>query len=830
MSETRVGEYLLLEAIGSGGLGEVFRARDTREGRTVALKLLPPDLIGDAERSAQFIEDAQLATALSHPAIAALYEVGEADGRLFLASEYAPGELLRAVMAQGPIHPKQAVSIVLQVADALADAHAAGIIHRDIRPDNIIVTPKGRVKVLDFGLANWTSGGKVRENAAAQEDTTPAVLETVAYMSPEQALGQGLDARTDIYSLGVVFYQMLTGLNPFAAATPGATLIGILKETPRKPSEINKEVPCELDPIVMKMLSREVQERYGSAAVVASDLRAAYGERTEHVFEPDVPDAAVRPRRRWLVPTAALSIVAAVALGGYSQRREARRIWRQWFGTTPAPVLALIPLNEIGQSQTTFADTLTDDLAMRLGQTAGLRVLGRSATREYRGRQPSEVAQETGAAVILTGTVARAEGDLKITLELIDPSDGVPVWRQEFVNQAANVLAAETVIADEVARALRVPPAPTELHERTMARTVSPEAYDLYARARDARVRGNVDAAVDLFDKAARQDEGLAEAYAGLAEALHARALVRGGPDKGDQERARQVASRAAAIEPDLAAVELAAGFAAPSYRDALRHFARAARQDPSSGDAFHELGDQLIHVDTERAIRMYERSRSLDPRRVDNYADLVFAKVMLGNRREAAGEVDALQRAMPRDPRAALLRARVHAGTNPGALVDELQKAATRGDLPPAGQLLLAERLVTGGRTDDAARMLRRLAASNPAVCEGPALLSGLLGPESRGPAAEGATPGCAALGSAAVGDAPAAAAALRRIAQDEQALRSWMQIRSGTTWERALEEALYPWNKVAQAPEVVAARGEIRAAYAALKKVADDELKTLP
>ncbi len=854
MGEVRIGDYELVEPIGTGGLGEVFRARDTREGRTVALKLLPAEFASDAARRARFMEDAQVATALSHPAIAALYEAGESEGRLFLACEYATGSTLRAMLAQGPLHPKQAVSIALQIADALADAHAAGIVHRDLRPDNIIVTPKGAVKILEFGLASWTGAGQAREQAAALPDSAPArIVESIGYMSPEQALGQQPDAHTDIYSLGVVFYQMLTGINPFSASTPGATLIAILKNAPKKPSEINKDVPPALDPIVMKMLSRDVQARYGTAPVVASDLRDAYGERTEHVLEPDVPDAAAPPRRRWVAPLAAALVIAAVALGGYSQRREVQRLWRQWFGNPPAPNLVLIPLVEADQPQSQYADGLTDDLAMRLGQTTGIRVLGRSAMREYRGRPASQIAGETGASVILTGTIRREAGDLRIDLELLDPADGVQVWRQEFVNQPANVLAAQTVIADEVARALRVTPKPTELHERTMARTVSPAAYAMYARARERRARGDVDGAARDFESAVRADEGLVEAYAGFAEALYAQALGRHGLEDPNVDRAHDVAARAAAIEPDLAVVDVAVGLTASSYRDALRHLARAARNDPSSADAFHYLGDQLLHVDTPRAVKMYERARSLDARRFENYADLVMAKVLLGNAGEAGGEVQALLRARPGDPRAPLLKAQAAAGSDPGALVTELQKAAGRADLAMAGRVALAARLATAGREVDATTVLQGLAGGVNTPCDVPALLHGLrlaavdaqaLPPRkttapAKGPAASDTPDGilstqaslrCGALEAASTRDVAATAALLQRIARDERPLRSWIQKRYDLSTEAAFDARLYPWGNVADAPEVIAARAEIRAAYGALKKIADAELKGLP
>lgn len=837
MDNESVAHYNILERIGAGGMGEVFRARDTRLGRTVALKMLPSSVAADPARRERFMQEARAAASLSHPSIVVLFEVGEADGRLFLAYEFVPGQTLRRVLADGPMHAKRAVPIAIQIADALADAHSAGIIHRDIKPDNVIITPKGSAKVLDFGLASWTTGGELRENAPTQVQTSESqVLGTVAYMSPEQALAQPLDGRTDIFSLGIVLYEMLTGKNPFAAPTLAATLVNILKAAPEPVSHVNRDVPAALDAIVTRMLAREVQARYASAAVVASELRGAYAERTEHVFEDDLPERRPARRRRWPRWTAAAVVIAALGLGGYTERSDVRRIWKQWFGASPAPVIAVIPLDEIGQQQTYFADGLTDDLVMRLGQTAGLRVLGRSATRAYRGRAPAEIAQQTGAAVVLTGTVQRDGSDLKINIELIDPVDNVQVWRQQFVNPAGNVLAAQSIIADEVARALRVQLAPTGLHERSMARTVSPEAYDVYTRGLDALARRDLDAAVGLFEKAVGVDDGLAEAYAGLAEALYLRADRRNGLDDPEQARVKQMAARAAMIEPDLAIVEIALGLAAGSYRESLQHFARAAARDPSSSEALHQLADHLVHVDTARAIRLYERARALDPRMTANYGDLLFARSISGDRQGAAGEIEALRRAFPDTQRLLILPNWLAPPADTQA-IGRLKQLAAENQLPPVAIVTLAQRQATAGLVNDALVSIDTVLAGIPNLCDAKALRIGLLKALKRdadvrmqGGLPTGSPARCAALAAAAVVNPSATAAELQRIATDEFSLRSWIEVRVGSTGESSLESGIWPWGQVRQVPDVKAAHSSIRAALDQLRKIADAELQGLP
>ncbi|HSL20989.1 MAG TPA: protein kinase, partial [Vicinamibacterales bacterium] len=816
-AERSVAHYLLLDRIGVGGLGEVFRARDTQEGRTIALKLVPQEVSDDPERRERFLQDARAAAALSHPAIALLFEAGEFENRLFLAFEFVPGETLRRALAGGPMHPKRAVPIAIQIADALAEGHAAGIVHRDITPDNIMVTPKGAAKVLDFGLSSWTKGGAARQAALTDAAIDPAVVTgTVAYMSPEQALGQPADHRTDLFSLGVVIYEMLTGRNPFVGPTATDTVVGILKVRPEPPSNVNAEVPPALDDVVLRLLAHDLGSRYADAATVAADLRASYAERTETVFEEDVPAAAPAASRRtlpWLLLAVLVVIVAAAALA-YPRRDAIRGWWRYTFGSPPAPVVAVMPFQEAGQRDTDFADGLTEDVMMRLAQTPGVRLPGRSASRASRGRPPAEVAKRTGASVVLAGTIDRAEGDVRLDLELIDPADGLRIWRRSFINPMGNIFVAQALIATAVADALKLEAPPSELNARTMARTVAPEAYEAYARGRAALARRDLDAAVSLFEKATALDTGLAEAHAGLAEALYLQAVQTGRAwDDDTRARVRQAAARAAAIEPELASVEMAAGLAADSYRETLRHLVRAATLDPSSATAYHEIGAQLLQVDTERAVRLYERSRALDAQLPANYPYLFAAEIVLGHAERAARVIDEMERALPLHPRAGLMRARLAArGEDTAAGVAALKAAASRDDLTDAEYVGLAQFLAQAGRRPEALETLEAVLQRRPASCELVALKAALFREGGRGteartlatPLLASRRPPCAALAAAAMADAAAAAAALRAIAADERSLRPWLQSPFAPHGELALRERLYPWGNVLDAPEV--------------------------
>lgn len=274
MPET-VAHYNLLERLGEGGLGEVYRARDTKVGRTVALKLPPPELFSEIARRSRFLEDAHAAMSLSHPNIATLFDAGEDDGRWYLAYEFAAGTTLRQQIAGRPMHVRQAIDIAVQLADALAEGHSRGVKHTDLRPDTVIVTPKGSSKILDFGMAPWTRGGAIRARAALDpQSLTPEMLRIAAYLSPEQAVGRDTDARTDVFSLAVIVYEMLTGKNPFAAPTATATLTNIVRHQQPSIRTLQPDLPPELDAMLSRALAKDVHARQESAASLAAELRS----------------------------------------------------------------------------------------------------------------------------------------------------------------------------------------------------------------------------------------------------------------------------------------------------------------------------------------------------------------------------------------------------------------------------------------------------------------------------------------------------------------------------------------------------------------------------
>lgn len=312
-----VGQYNVLERLGGGALGDVFRARDTRAGRTVALMMLPPELIARPTRRARFLEDARKAATLNHPNIAMLFDIVEQDDGCYLAYEFAAGPSLREEMGGAALEMTAALHLAAHVADALAEGHARGMVHGDLRPETIVVTPKGSVKVLNFGMTLWTTGGVARAKAATAPDSLDREEAlVVGYLSPEQALGAEVDPRSDLFALGAVLYEMLTGRQTFAAATPSETIKNVVGQTPPRPSAVNPNLPAGLDAVVMKLLAKGLDARYQTATAVAADIRRVSSELDTRMEEPErreSPPSGKEPTSvtMWLVLLALVALAAA---------------------------------------------------------------------------------------------------------------------------------------------------------------------------------------------------------------------------------------------------------------------------------------------------------------------------------------------------------------------------------------------------------------------------------------------------------------------------------------------------------------------------------------
>jgi eukaryotic-like serine/threonine-protein kinase len=848
MFET-LGHYKILDRLGAGGLGEVYRARDTRLGRTVAIKVLTADIAGDPDRRARLVRDARATVVLSHPNIAALYEIGEDQDQLFLAFEYVPGETLKKTIAGRPLNPRRAIDLAVQIADALADAHAAGIIHRDITSDNIFVTPKGNAKLLDFGLAAWTANGAARAQAVSRAAAAAETPGTLAYMSPEQALGERGDHRTDIFSLGVILFEMVTGRQPFTGGSATDLALQIVQASAPAPSTINKALPVELDVIVAKAMAKSLDQRYQSAATLAAELRSVGAILDVRSDMLEAANAAVPSRPaarsgiRWIV---LLALLAAVSGAAWYERAWLQRTWRHSIGPPPAPIVAILPF-DADPSQHYFADGLAEDLTTRLGQSAGLSVVGRSRARQYRGRQPVDAARELGAAVVLTGSLQAAGDPIALSLALIDPSDGAAIWSADYTRDAKAIFAMQAQVAEDVSRALRVTVQPTAAGARTASHLVDPHAYDQYLRGRQSMAKRQLAAAVSSFEQATAADPGLGEAFAALAEALHLEIQFAGVlDDEAHRLRETAAAKRAYEVDPDLADANVAMGLTSDALADTLKYFRRAIELDPSYAAVYHLVGDELLDFDPEQAVAFYQKSLERDPRLLESQTEMAGALERLGRHGEAQ------QARHPSGSAPIDLQSiaggqgftDLHREGSSTASTERIAAPATRTAPGPWVGLVLGLR--AADRADEALTEASALASRFPKDCEGRVVLAALRLERRDAAAAHRLADGplgaagldphdasavrCGLHAAAALQNPGLAAALLDRLSGNEPMLRAFARDAAGQTGSMWIDPRTYPWSLIARDPIVAEARQRLDAAYARERETARAVLKGLP
>jgi serine/threonine protein kinase len=645
----RLGPYEIVGQLGAGGMGEVYRARDPRLDRTVAIKVLPPQLAQSDAYRQRFQREARAASALSHPNIAHVYDVGEQDGIHFIAMEYVEGENLRAVLARGPLDPARVAEVGLQMASALEEAHGRGIVHRDIKPANAVMSAQGQVKVLDFGLAR-----QVREGAAALDsdhrtDTNTqagVVLGTVPYMSPEQALGQPVDARTDIFSLGVVLYELATGKLPFVGDTANQTIDRICHAVPAPITGLNRMAPEALQRIVAKCLEKDRERRYATAKDLQVDLRNLQRDR-----ESATVVAAPRARGRRL---AAAAVVAVLALG------LSGLALRMWLKAKPTAIesIAVLPFQNLtGNPELEYLSTgLTESLINSLAQLPGLKVTSRSSAFAFKDGQIDlgEVAGKLGVRALLVGRLAQQGKELSLSAELVEPRDRRQLWGERYrlgTNDAPKV-------EDEIARTISRTISPRLFgggQAEARATTVDPEAYRLFLKGRMfiAGTPDELQQATEHFQQAIEREPLYAAAHAGLAEsyAIHAYLLSQGREE--NVRKARAAVQRALEISPDLAEALAVSGLIR-LYFDwdlpgAEADLKRALEKNPSSSMAYEEYTNVLMARDqTDKALTVALRAKELDPLSVLPTHQLGITYMKMGRFEEAAQEFKEAQQIRP--------------------------------------------------------------------------------------------------------------------------------------------------------------------------------------
>ncbi len=660
-----VGSYEILERVGGGGMGVVYKARDARLGRTVALKFLQPRLGADDSAAERFRHEARTVAALEHPNICTVHEIGETDdGQLFLAMPLYDGETLQRRITRGPLPVDEAVTIALQIARGLAKAHGRGIVHRDVKPSNVFVTDDGVVKLLDFGIAKLVD---VTLTGAA------GPLGTAAYMSPEQARGATVDHRTDLWSLGVVLYEMLAGVRPFPmgiAAEPADS-----RRAPAPLATYRDNVPAELDRIVATSLARSPDERYQSAQDVEQELLAL--GLTSGASGGRVSSGVSRLTRRRPVPARRMAIaVAALAL-------LAAGLWsvtRRGGDDEPAPgipdpavvpaTIAVLPFADRSpaQDQGYFSDGITEELIATLARVEGLRVASRTsafAVRD-RGMDIRTVGAQLGVATVLEGSVRRAGDRLRITAQLVSVADGYQLWSETYDRNADDAFAVQEEIARAIASTLRVRLVGA-LSDSTGRPRPNAQAYDLYLRGISERMRSSFDSssstteswlrAITFFEEAIAHDSTYAAPYAAIGAQLVSLGFFDYlSPDEAFP-RAEAVARKAVTLDPTFGEPYTVIAYVEMYYRwnfpRAEEEFRRALDLTPNDRTA-HQWYANLLTMDERfpEAVREIRRAQDADPLSVIAVAAEGWVHYYAGDYPAA---LDALGRALVRNPNYAL-------------------------------------------------------------------------------------------------------------------------------------------------------------------------------
>jgi serine/threonine protein kinase/Tfp pilus assembly protein PilF len=660
----QLGHYQIIARLGAGGMGEIYRARDTRLDREVALKLLPAEFTQDADRVRRFIQEAKAASALNHPNIITIYEIGEVDGTHFIATEFVEGQTLRQWIAGEKMRLPEVLGIATQVTGALAEAHSAGIVHRDIKPENVMVRPDGLVKILDFGLAKLTevSPSPVDTEAPTAVNVsteTGAVMGTPRYMSPEQARGQKADARTDLFSLGVMLYELLSGRAPFTGETVSHIIVAILEKEPVPLARAATGVPAELERIVSKALRKDREERYQTAKDLVVDLKslkqeleieaklkenADFGMRhAESVSQH--PQSAIEPHTTSSVEFitgeirkhklgVAVSSLLGLALIGIG-------IWlfflRAANDQAPIDSLAVLPFQyRSGNADSEFlSDGLAESLIYRLSQLPNLKVSPTSTVFRYKGQDadPRTIGSELGVQAVMSGRMAQRGENLTISVELVDVRSNKTLWGERYERKLSDLLSTQREIATEITARLQLKL--TGEGEQKLAKryTSSNDAYQLYLKGRfhwAKRTKSDMLKSIEHYQQALELDPNFALAYVGMAESYNSMGK---NPDISPKEaipQAKAAARRALEIDPSLAEAHSALADSLAIYdwnwAESEREFKRAIELDPNVSyiHVAYALGYLTAAGRAREVVAELERALELEPLSLINNAVLV--------------------------------------------------------------------------------------------------------------------------------------------------------------------------------------------------------------